>query len=154
MAGNEFRENPVGDVAEFEAIGIADHQDQAEHDPEQRRGDGLREALAEHGDERAAKEHQKRDLVGNRSEVGALQRADPARAVLGDKDQYRDQNADQTNPQQPLAHAAHPLRPRGRIGGVHRRKPRRQLRHDRAPSGLGQFGPARDLVKRAAATHA
>ena len=163
MAGNEFGEYAIGDIAELEAIGIADHQNQADHDPQQRRGDGLGETLAEHRQHGGAEEHQDRELVGERAEIVGGQRADPAFAALGDDDQNGDQNADQEKPKQALAHGECPLRPRRRgfgiilgsiFGVVHCGKPRRQLRHDPAALAVAQRDPASDLVERTAAADA
>ena len=38
VAGHQHDEHAVGDVVELEAIGIGDHQDEPDHDPEQRGG--------------------------------------------------------------------------------------------------------------------
>ena len=72
VAGHELRHHPVGDIAQLEPVGVADHQDEAEHDPDEHGGERLRETLAEQRQRRAAEKHQQRDLVGERAEKSSL----------------------------------------------------------------------------------
>ena len=62
--------------------------------------------------DRGADKDQERDLVGQRPELPARQRADRAFAVAGNEDEQGDEQARQQNPQQALAHRCHPLPPR------------------------------------------
>ena len=57
-AGHEFGQHAVADVAQIEAVGVADRQHQPDHDPEHRGLKRLREALAKQRQHRAADEDQ------------------------------------------------------------------------------------------------
>ena len=104
VAGHELRHHPVGDVVQFEAVRIADDQNEPERDPEQRRGQRLREALAKQGRYSRREEYQKRNLVSKRAEFVGRQSPDRAAAVSRDKDQDRDRYPDQEKPQEAPAH--------------------------------------------------
>jgi hypothetical protein len=104
VAGHQHDEHAIGDVMQLEAIRIADHQDEPDHDPKQRRGHRLGEAPVEHGQHRAAEEHQDQNLVGQRAEIAGRERADRALAVLRQDDENGDQQADQQKQQDAIAH--------------------------------------------------
>ncbi len=112
VAGNKLRLDALGDLAQLEPVGVADHQDEAEHDPEERGGERLGEALAAQQRQRgAAEKHQERDLVGERGEILVRQRADGAFAVAADQNEEAHQNGGQHKPLQNMAHGLHPFTP-------------------------------------------
>ncbi len=112
VAGNKLRLDALGDLAQFEPVGVADHQDEAEHDPDQGGGECLGEALAAQQRQRgAAEKNEKRDLVGERGKILVRQRADGAFAVAIDENEEPHQNGGQHQPLQNMAHGFGPFTP-------------------------------------------
>ena len=91
MAGRELRHHAVGDVVQFEPVGIADDQNQREHHPKQRRGQRLRETFAKQHQRNSARDHEDDDLLRQRSEV-EFRKSSAILGAAGDDDDERDQH--------------------------------------------------------------
>ena len=121
MAGHQFGDHAVGDVAQFETIGVADHQQQADHRPEQHRLQRLRQPLAEQHEHQAADENHQHELERERPDVVAQQIGDGVLIVARDQRGQRQRHAKQENPDQAAAHGVIL-----RAGGLARRRGRRR----------------------------
>ena len=97
-AGNvtrhQFRHHAVGDIAQLEAIGVADHQQQADHRPEQGRLQRLRKALAKQHEHQSTEKDHQRKLEHQRSDVVAQQIGDGVLIVGGDQRRQRQRHAE------------------------------------------------------------
>ena len=94
VARHQFRDHAVGDVAQFEAVGVADHQQQADHRPEQDRFQRLRQPFAEKHEHQAAGKNHQRELEHQRSDVVAQQIGDGVLVVGGDQRRKRQRHAE------------------------------------------------------------
>ena len=93
MAGHQLGHDAVGDVVQFVTIGVADDQNQREHDPEQRCGQRLHETSAEHDEHAGADKDQERDLVNKPNKIAARQPAERSFAAADDEDDNGNQKA-------------------------------------------------------------
>ena len=91
MAGRELRHQAVGDVVQFEPVGITSDQNQREHHPKQRRGHGLRETLAKQHQRHGARDDEDDDLLRQRSEV-EFRKLSATPGAAGDDQDERDQH--------------------------------------------------------------
>ena len=71
VARHQFGDHAVADIAQFEAVAVADHQQQAEHGPEQHGLQRLRQPFAEQREHQSAGENHQRELERERADVVA-----------------------------------------------------------------------------------
>ena len=107
-AGHQLGHHALADAAQLAAIGVDEHQHEADHDPEQRRFERCRKAFSEQHQHCAADEHHKRQVVGQRAPVIGRKAGDRVLAVARDDDDERERNPDQQHPEQTAAHGDHP----------------------------------------------
>ena len=69
VAGQEFCHHAVGDVAQLEAVGVADRKREHDHDPDQDRPERLGEALAKQSQHDHGEQRDDDDLDGQRRRV-------------------------------------------------------------------------------------
>ena len=108
-AGHQLGHHAVADVAQFAAIGVADHQHEADHDPEQRGLERLRQPFAEQHQHQPADEHDQRELdrPARRSRRSQQRRRSASWSWRAISDDERQRNADQQDPEQAAAHGGH-----------------------------------------------
>jgi hypothetical protein len=98
IAGNDLRHHAVGDLAQFEPVGVADQKSESDRDPKKRGGNGLCEAAAKHHHDHRRDEDEQDKPVRQRRKVAGRQRSDHSVVVMRDQNNQRDRDCTQQKP--------------------------------------------------------
>ena len=85
VAGHQFGNDPIGNVAQFKAIAVANNQQQADDSPKKRGLDRLRQSFPKQHQHQAADKDDKHDFEGERADVVAQKIGDGILVPAGDQ---------------------------------------------------------------------
>ena len=104
MSGHHFGNDAICNIAQFLAIAVSDHQQEADHSPEHRRFQRLRQLFAKQYQHQSAGRDDQHDLEHQGADIVPQHVGDGILIVAGNQRGERQRDAEHENPGQAAAH--------------------------------------------------